>query len=146
MKLTKLWTPEIFMECYCVVRNKPIRREIIKPQTATVISLWFWGLLVCPELIVIIGWYTINIPEIFQVFTVSEFDSNANHLYLLWAMTYLGQPKSNKNPFQATTFKVEENSRNFQGLAWKFKDFSQKNGIKTVQALSWAAVVKSAAT
>ena len=50
MKLTKPWTPEIFMECYCVARNKPIRREITKPQTATVSSLWFWGLLACPEL------------------------------------------------------------------------------------------------
>ena len=50
VKLTKPWTPEIFMECYCVARNKPIRREITKPQTATVISLWFWGLLACPEL------------------------------------------------------------------------------------------------
>ena len=50
MKLIKPWTPEIFMECYCVARNKPIRREITKPQTATVISLWFWSLLACPEL------------------------------------------------------------------------------------------------
>ena len=41
----------------------------------------------------------------------------------------LRQPKSNKNTFQATTFKVEENSRTFQGLAQKFKDFSRKNGI-----------------
>ena len=49
VKLTKPWTPEIFMECYCVVRNKPIKCEITKPQTATVISLWFWGLLACPE-------------------------------------------------------------------------------------------------
>ena len=38
------------MECYCFARNKPIRREITKPQTATVISLWFWGLLAYPEL------------------------------------------------------------------------------------------------
>ena len=38
------------MECYCVARNKPIRRKITKPQTATVISLWFRGLLTCPEL------------------------------------------------------------------------------------------------
>ena len=29
------------MECYCVARNKPIRREITKPQTATVVNLWF---------------------------------------------------------------------------------------------------------
>ena len=28
------------MECYCVARNKPIRREITKPQTATVIDLF----------------------------------------------------------------------------------------------------------
>ena len=44
------WTPEIFMECYCVARNKPIRHEITKLQTTTVIILWFWGLLACPEL------------------------------------------------------------------------------------------------
>ena len=50
VKLTKPLTPEIFMECYCVARNKPIRRKITKPQTATVISLWFWGLLAYPEL------------------------------------------------------------------------------------------------
>ena len=49
-KLTKPWTTEIFMECYCVARNNPIRHEITKPQTAKVISLWFWGLLVYPEL------------------------------------------------------------------------------------------------
>ena len=50
VKLTKPWTPEIIMECYCVARNKPIRHEITKPQTATVINLWFWGLLAYPEL------------------------------------------------------------------------------------------------
>ena len=50
MKLTKPWTPEIFLKCYCVARNKPIRCEITKPQTATVIILWFWGLLACAEL------------------------------------------------------------------------------------------------
>ena len=49
VKLTKPWTPEIFMECYCIVRNKPIRHKITKLQTATVISL-FWGLLAYPEL------------------------------------------------------------------------------------------------
>ena len=38
--------------------------------------------------------------------------------------------KHEKNTFQATTFKVEENSRTFQGLAQKFKDFSRKNGIQ----------------
>jgi len=30
-----------------------------------------------------------------------------------------------KNTFQATTFKVEENSRTFQGFHLKFKDFSR---------------------
>ena len=39
-------------------------------------------------------------------------------------------PKSMKNTFQATTFKVEENSTTFLGLAQKFKDFSRKNGIQ----------------
>ena len=38
------------MECYCVARNKPIRCVITKPLTATVIKLWFWGLLAYPEL------------------------------------------------------------------------------------------------
>ena len=38
--------------------------------------------------------------------------------------------KNKKNSFQATTFKVEENSRTFQGLAQTFKDFSRKNGIQ----------------
>ena len=50
VKLTKPWTPEIFMECYYLARNKPIRCEITKPQTATVISLWFWALLTYPQL------------------------------------------------------------------------------------------------
>ena len=42
----------------------------------------------------------------------------------------LDNQKASKNSFQATTFKVEENSRTFQGLAQKFKDFSRKNGIQ----------------
>ena len=50
VKLTKLSKPEIFTECYRVARNKPIRREITKLQTATVVNLWFWGLLAYPEL------------------------------------------------------------------------------------------------
>ena len=35
----------------------------------------------------------------------------------------LDNQKASKHTFQATTFKVEENSRTFQGLAQKFKDF-----------------------
>ena len=44
--------------------------------------------------------------------------------------TVLNKQKALKNTFQATTFKVEENSRTFQGLAQKFSDFSSKNGIQ----------------
>ena len=43
-------TPEIFLACYCVARNYPIRREITKPQTPMVISLWFWDFLSYPKL------------------------------------------------------------------------------------------------
>ena len=58
----------------------------------------------------------------------------------------LDNQKAIKNTFQAPTFKGEEKSRTFQGLAQKFKDFSRKNGIKTEWTLSWAVEVKSAAT
>ena len=36
----KLWTLEIFMECYCVSTEEPITCEKTKPQTVTVISSW----------------------------------------------------------------------------------------------------------
>ena len=39
-------------------------------------------------------------------------------------MTYILSLKTKK----ALKKKVEENSRNFQGLAQKFEDFSRKNG------------------
>ena len=52
------------MESYFAVRRKP------KRQTATVISLWFCGLLACPEQVIGIGHYAINIPKIYQLFTV----------------------------------------------------------------------------
>ena len=42
----------------------------------------------------------------------------------------LDNQKASKNSFQSTTFKDEENSRTFQGLAQKFKDLSRKNGIQ----------------
>ena len=41
----------------------------------------------------------------------------------------LGQPKSIKK-LQATRFKVEENSRTFQGLTQEFKDFPSKSEIQ----------------
>ena len=56
---------------------------------------------------------------------------------MIYILSYTN--KASKNTFQATTFKFDENSRTFQGLAQKFKDFSRKNGIqglfKTVQTL-----------
>ena len=36
VRLAKPWTPEIFIESYCVARKKQITREKTKPQTATV--------------------------------------------------------------------------------------------------------------
>ena len=68
VKLTKPWTPEIFMECYCVARNQPITREITKPRTATKISLWFWVLLAYPEL------YCDSLVKLFRCSRFSNFD------------------------------------------------------------------------
>ena len=48
-------------------------------------------------------------------------------IYIL--KTVLDKQKASTNSFPVTTFKVEQNSRTFQGLAQKFKDFSKKNGI-----------------
>ena len=48
-------------------------------------------------------------------------------IYIL--KTVLDKQKASKDSFPVTTFKVEQNSRTFQGLAQKFKDFSRKNGI-----------------
>ena len=56
--------PEIFLECYCVARKKPIKCEITKPQERKLFSLWSCGLLASPDR------NTINIPELFQEFTV----------------------------------------------------------------------------
>ena len=53
----------------------------------------------------------------------------------------LGQPKSIKK-LQATRFKVEENSRTFQGLSQKFKHFPSKSEIQglleNVRTLSYS--------
>ena len=43
---------------------------------------------------------------------------------------YLENQKASKNTFQATTFKLEENSRTFQRLAQNFKDFSRMSPEK----------------
>ena len=39
VKLTKPLTLEIFMECYCIPRKKPVRHKKTKPQMAMAISL-----------------------------------------------------------------------------------------------------------
>ena len=58
------------MECYCVTRNKPIRREITKTANSNgslFVVLRFARVLK----FIVIGQYTINMfPEIFKVFTV----------------------------------------------------------------------------
>ena len=58
------------MECYCVARNKPIRREITKIANSNgslFVVLRFARVLK----FIVIGQYTINMfPEIFKVFTV----------------------------------------------------------------------------
>ena len=50
------------MECYGVARKKPIRCEITKPQTATVILVG--GFEVCLYILnfIVTGQYTTNIP------------------------------------------------------------------------------------
>ena len=59
----------------------------------------------------------------------------------------LDNQKASKNSFQATTFKVEENSSSFQGLEQKFKDFSRTSPklqglFKTVRTLVAVVSIK----
>ena len=67
------------MECYCVARNKPIRHEITKPQTAAVISLWFWE--VCLRILnfIVIGQYTQS--TLLKFFRCSRFSEFHSELY-----------------------------------------------------------------
>ena len=69
-------TRDIYMECYCGARNKPIRREITKPQTAMVINFWFWGLLAYPELYCDWPVHNQHSWNFFRCSRFSEFDSN----------------------------------------------------------------------
>ena len=50
VKPGKPWTREIFPECYCLAREKPISHEKTKPQARTLVSLWFCGQFTCPDL------------------------------------------------------------------------------------------------
>ena len=48
VRIQKPWTQELFLECYCVARKKPIRRKMKKPQAVTVIrfvACGFWSLI-----------------------------------------------------------------------------------------------------
>ena len=58
---------EIFLECDCVARKKPIRREKAKPQARPVC-----GFVASSRVVIfaLIAHNTIHIPETFQVFTV----------------------------------------------------------------------------
>ena len=49
---------------------------------------------------------------------------------MIYNYSVLDNQRASKNTFQASTFKVEKNSRNFQGLAQKFQDFSRKNRVQ----------------
>ena len=78
VKLTKPWTPEIFLECYCVAKRKPIRHEKSRPQTATIVSLWFlWFAHMSWTLLWMVTTQSILL-KIFSHSWFSEFDSNSN--------------------------------------------------------------------
>ena len=80
------------MECYCVARNKPIRREITKPQTAqqSLVS----GFEVSSRVLnfIVIGQYTINIPKTFS--GVHGFQSLTVTVFKIFQS--VGAPHSNR--------------------------------------------------
>ena len=75
--------PEIFMACYCVARNKPIRCEVTKPQA------------VCGLRFACISWtllWLVSTQSTFLKFSgcsrFSEFESNETATYIKhWAYT-----------------------------------------------------------
>ena len=84
VKLTKPWSPEIFMECFCVARNKPIRHEIhdvTKLQTATVINYLICGFEVCLRNLSFIVTASIQSTflKLFRCSWFSEFDTKRKH-------------------------------------------------------------------
>ena len=64
------------MECYCAVKRKSTRHEKPKPQTATVVSLWFCGFLAYPELHCDWSLHNQKFLKFFSSSQFSEFDSN----------------------------------------------------------------------
>ena len=56
---------------------------------------------------------------------------------MIYIYSVLDNQKASKTPFKATTFKVEEDSRTFQGLSEKFKAFLRNNGIQRLFKTVW---------
>ena len=81
-------TRNIYRMLLCCEKLANKARET-KRQTATVISLWFCGLLAYPELYCDQARYTINIPEIFRCSRFSEFDSNVLSNFLILSDTFI---------------------------------------------------------
>ena len=50
LKVSNLTVKPGKAEYYCVARKKRVRREKTEPQARKLISLWFCGLLACPDL------------------------------------------------------------------------------------------------
>ena len=68
VKPGKPWTPEIFLESYCLAREKPIRHEKTKPQARTLVC----GFVASSRVLIfaLISHNTINILGILQVFMI----------------------------------------------------------------------------
>ena len=64
VKPGKLWTPEIFLECYCTAREKPVRHEKTKAQARTLVC----GFVASSRFLIfaVIGRNTINILRYFK--------------------------------------------------------------------------------
>ena len=73
VKPRKPWTPEIFLECYCVARKKSIMREKTKRQARTLITVC--GFVASSRVLIfaVIGHNAINTPEIIS--SVHDFPS-----------------------------------------------------------------------
>ena len=69
----KSWTSEIFLECYCVARKKPIRREKTKPKARTLITVC--GFVACSRALIfaVIGHNTITLYRFLKYFKCLQF-------------------------------------------------------------------------
>ena len=73
---------------------------------------------------------TIKFSELIYIWSCYFFSPNREPVHRLIYILSWTTEKHKKNSFQATTFTVVENSRTFQGLAQKFKDFQGKIEFK----------------